>query len=261
MESKKIKMTFGIQDHQIARINDERARWNRPDKDIPGTPPDAILIEGFWEQLGREFGWHPFTLALYYMRAESRIDKNTGYRSLWDYLHFNHNLKLLESEVGDLVHFVHKFYPKPDLALQARCDRYEKALKEVADQAKYSPGNSWVDIAYIMKEKALNAITNEALNGEGEKEQPKEIEYMPVHPEDARKPDCPKQFPMHLLNEAKAQSNHSQSLKRLKERGGLSVAEILAIVGNKPWNYYGCLKWEDKLKMLNELLNQKEDKQ
>lgn len=143
-------MTFGLQEHHIRRINDERAQWNQPDKDIPGTPPDAILIEGFWEQLGREFGWHPFTLALHYMKEERRIDSNTGYRSLWDYLHFNHDLKLLESEVGDLVHFVHKFYPAPNLTLQAKCERFEALIGSLNNQAfiKGVPGATWGDTEY-----------------------------------------------------------------------------------------------------------------
>lgn len=82
----------------------------------------------------------------------------------------------------------------------------------------------------------------------------KEIEYMPIHPDDARKFDCPTQFPMHLLSDGRAQSNHGQTLKRLKERGGLSVREILAIVGNKGWNYYGGLQWPEAIKMLNDIL-------
>lgn len=36
----------------------------------------------------------------------------------------------------------------------------------------------------------------------------------------------PEYFPWHLLNEEMAQKNHSQSLERLNERGGLSVDEI-----------------------------------
>jgi len=82
----------------------------------------------------------------------------------------------------------------------------------------------------------------------------KEIEYMPVHPEDVRKPGCPKWFPMHLLNEGQAMRNHSQSLKRLKERGGLSVKEMLAVYYKKEYSYYGSLKWEQALSMLNEIL-------
>jgi hypothetical protein len=154
MEQNKIKMTFGIQERHIKRINDERARWNQPDKDITGTPPDAILIEGFWKQLGREFGWSPFTLALHYMRAESRIDNNTGYRSLWDYLHFNHGLTLLESEVGDLVHFVYKFHPKEDTALLAKAERYENCIQGILDYIAECKGSS------ISMEGRITAIEN-----------------------------------------------------------------------------------------------------
>lgn len=90
-------------------------------------------------------------------------------------------------------------------------------------------------------------------NGTG-KEPVKEIEYMPIHPEDASKFDCPTQVPMHLLNEEQAQRNHGQSLKRLKERGGLSVKEILAIVDKKNWSHYRDLQWKEAIGMLNDLL-------
>lgn len=39
-------------------------------------------------------------------------------------------------------------------------------------------------------------------------------------------PDCPREVPMEWLSEEMAQRNHGQTLKRLKERGGLSCAEM-----------------------------------
>jgi hypothetical protein len=55
-------------------------------------------------------------------------------------------------------------------ALQAKCDRYEAALKDISAQTKYSPGSSWEDIAQMMKQKALDVIANEAISArEGEK--------------------------------------------------------------------------------------------
>ncbi len=90
--------------------------------------------------------------------------------------------------------------------------------------------------------------------GNGKGEPVRKIEFMPIHPEDAQKFDCPTQIPMHLLDEGQAQRNHSQTLKRLKERGGLSVREILAIVGKKNWSYYSNLKWEEAIEMLNDIL-------
>lgn len=108
---------------------------------------------------------------------------------------------------------------------------------------------------FFAKEQVIKAREELAKYKEVKPEPVKEIEYMPVHPEDVRKPGCPRQIPMHLLNEARAQCNHSQTLQRLKERGGLGVAEILSIVHGKGWNYYGGLKWEEALKMLNDLLN------
>lgn len=97
-------------------------------------------------------------------------------------------------------------------------------------------------------------IRNALAKWKGEVEQAKPIEYMPIHPDDARKFDCPKQFPMHLLDEGQAFSNHSQSLKRIKERGGLSVHEMIAVANKKPWSYYSKLPWDEALKMLNDIV-------
>lgn len=88
----------------------------------------------------------------------------------------------------------------------------------------------------------------------------KQIEYMPIHPDDLKKPGCPKEFPMHLLNEEQAMKNHGQTLRRLKERGGLGVFEILAIVNKRRWNHYHGLKWPEALQMLNDLLTPQNDK-
>jgi len=40
-------------------------------------------------------------------------------------------------------------------------------------------------------------------------------------------PDAPKEIPMRLLSEEWAQHNHSQTLDRLNQRGGLAIGEIL----------------------------------
>jgi hypothetical protein len=41
--------------------------------------------------------------------------------------------------------------------------------------------------------------------------------------------------PMEILNEEWAQKNHGQSLSRLKERGGLCLSEIAAIIDKRNW--------------------------
>jgi hypothetical protein len=41
--------------------------------------------------------------------------------------------------------------------------------------------------------------------------------------------------PMEALDESWALSNHSQSLARLKERGGLSLCEAAAIIEKRRW--------------------------
>jgi len=40
------------------------------------------------------------------------------------------------------------------------------------------------------------------------------------------------------LNEEQAQRNHSQSLERLAERGGVSAGEALALMTEEPWTKY-----------------------
>lgn len=44
-------------------------------------------------------------------------------------------------------------------AAEAKAARYEKALKEIINQANFSPGNSWQDIAFQMKCVATDALT------------------------------------------------------------------------------------------------------
>lgn len=62
-----------------------------------------------------------------------------------------------------------------------------------------------------------------------------EEKMMPLHPDDRRNnPDCPECVPFRLLDEGMARSNHSQSLMRLAERGGMGAAEILANMDHVP---------------------------
>lgn len=65
IENSNVRVTFGIQDWQIKRIEEERLRWNAIDI---GTDEkvDMIYSIHFWDKLGKEFSWQPFTLALYY---------------------------------------------------------------------------------------------------------------------------------------------------------------------------------------------------
>lgn len=52
-------------------------------------------------------------------------------------------------------------------------------------------------------------------------------EMMPVLSSVRREnPTSPKEIPMEWLSESRALMNHGQSLKRLKERGGMSYAEM-----------------------------------
>jgi hypothetical protein len=43
---------------------------------------------------------------------EKQFIATYGYEDLADYLNHNHGLNLLQSEMSDLIHFVHKFHPQ-----------------------------------------------------------------------------------------------------------------------------------------------------
>lgn len=69
IEKAGVKVTFGLQPNHIERIESEINRWDAMLKD----DEEMILKLGwrkfdksFWDGLGKEFGWCPFTLALYY---------------------------------------------------------------------------------------------------------------------------------------------------------------------------------------------------
>lgn len=65
--SKGVKVTFGIQPHHIERIESEIERWDNMSDPKFDLPKGYVKYAAhFWESRGREFGWQPLTLALYY---------------------------------------------------------------------------------------------------------------------------------------------------------------------------------------------------
>lgn len=60
----------------------------------------------------------------------------------------------------------------------------------------------------------------------------------PIHPEDRRlHKELPRGVPWDFVapHESWAQSNHGQSLKRLAERGGLGLCELVAVLEGRRW--------------------------
>ncbi len=49
---------------------------------------------------------------------------------------------------------------------------------------------------------------------------------------------CPAAVPYAMVeaHEGQAKANHDQTVARLAERGGLSVAEMLAVLEDRPWS-------------------------
>lgn len=66
----------------------------------------------------------------------------------------------------------------------------------------------------------------------------KEFTEMPMHSykELIKKyPNCPVSVPFELLHEIQAKHNHSQTLQRLAERGGLYPSEMIAVIAKRPF--------------------------
>lgn len=147
-------------------------------------------------------------------------------------------------------------------------------LKKLLDEAQAllskEIGKSWelVKALELAKSKlnwvenadAIEILRNAIKQWKGEKEvgPVKEIEYMPILSAELSElkgiPNVPIQVPMHLLNEEQAFSNHGQSLRRLKERGGLSVRESLSLITRQHWRYYSYLDNKKAVVMLNEII-------
>lgn len=84
------------------------------------------------------------------------------------------------------------------------------------------------------------------------------IEWMQVHPastQNRKLGQVPKYVPMNMLNEKMAQHNHSQSLKRLNERGGLGVNEILANIKGLGFNTIRAEETQADVNELNKIID------
>jgi hypothetical protein len=68
LEKNNAKMTFGLQPHHIETIETELQRWKDMPPHFEGDLADPKYIFYVWERLGKEIGWEPFTLALYYFK-------------------------------------------------------------------------------------------------------------------------------------------------------------------------------------------------
>lgn len=75
MPEKEIKITFGIQEKHIQRIEELSAYWdNARENDDKEVLKDGWIKydRSFWIKLGEEFGWEPLTLALYYFKNKDK---------------------------------------------------------------------------------------------------------------------------------------------------------------------------------------------
>lgn len=85
-------------------------------------------------------------------------------------------------------------------------------------------------------------------------------EYFPIQ-RDHIKGSCPNQIPWALIapHNKQAQINHcGQTLERLKERGGLSPCEAIAVIEDRKWEQ---IKYEDSVARLKQLVDEFESKQ
>jgi hypothetical protein len=62
-------------------------------------------------------------------------------------------------------------------------------------------------------------------------------------------PTCPEYIPFDILDRNQSYRNHSQTLERLNERGGITPQEALAIIEKTPYRYN--LDISDTIKQVN----------
>ncbi len=75
------------------------------------------------------------------------------------------------------------------------------------------------------------------------------------HNEWKQYPDFPKEFPDSWFNEEWAQHIHSQTLKRLNERGGLSPQEMIMNIEHLKYNEIRQLTLDEAVKKLLKMLS------
>lgn len=68
LEKTNIKVTFGLQSYHIEAIEKEFQRWRDmpPLVSFPDYKCKPQYMKHVWDKLGKELGWCPFTLCLYY---------------------------------------------------------------------------------------------------------------------------------------------------------------------------------------------------
>jgi len=149
-----------------------------------------------------------------------------------------------------------KGYNAGATAVHERAQVLADALEKINDSPV--PANeremlSWIETVRSICETALTQWKGK------EVEPVNEIEYMPILSYEIHElkeiPNVPSRVPMHLLSEEQAMSNHGQTLKRLKERGGLGVKEAIALIKRQPYKTYGKMDNTAAVVMLNEIIN------
>jgi hypothetical protein len=68
LHNKEVKITFGLQPYHIEAIEKEMQRWRDmpPLASFPDKKVNPLYMKYVWDALGRQLGWCPFTLCLYY---------------------------------------------------------------------------------------------------------------------------------------------------------------------------------------------------
>ncbi len=73
LEKKDMKITFGLKESDIQKIEQELTKWDA----IIADDYDLRVGWGkynrhFWEKMGKELSWCPLTLALWYFKKETK---------------------------------------------------------------------------------------------------------------------------------------------------------------------------------------------
>lgn len=67
-EEKPVKITFGIQPKHLEVINTLLAKYDSIEIGGELHPGIMLYSEAFWQEVGKQIGWLPFTIALHYFK-------------------------------------------------------------------------------------------------------------------------------------------------------------------------------------------------
>lgn len=158
IELNNVKVTFGLQPHHIEAIEKEFNRWNDMPPLKSGLPKSDMRFSRFvWEELGKQLGWCPFTLSLYYWEYIIERNKPVGikedlidsfmpfYREVGESCRSGHNLngrKMSREQVISIVTRIRSNCQSREDLMISRMKKLESITKSMVLSMRAHPDHT-----------------------------------------------------------------------------------------------------------------------